>query len=157
VPPCLQEPPRLLGVQATGARPLVDAFAARRDLVPGPAKTLADSICVGHPRNWRKALACVRASAGAFVAVSDEAILEAERETGRRAGLFAEPAAAAALAGLRQAVAEGIVGKRESALAVLTGSGLKDVRSALRAGGAPIEMSPDDSALAEHLRAHPLG
>ena len=45
--------PRLLGVQAQGARPLVDAFAAGRDLVPGPAETLADSICVGHPRNWR--------------------------------------------------------------------------------------------------------
>ena len=49
--------PRLLGVQAAGARPLVDAFAAGRDLVPGPAETIADSICVGHPRNWRKALA----------------------------------------------------------------------------------------------------
>src|SRR5437867_283273 len=48
--------PRMLGVQAAGARPLVDAFEQRRDLEPGPAQTLADSICVGHPRNWRKAL-----------------------------------------------------------------------------------------------------
>ena len=129
--------PRLLGVQAAGARPLVDAFVGDRDLVPGPAETLADSICVGHPRNWRKALAVVRASKGAFVAVPDEAILEAERETGRRSGLFAEPAAAAAVAGLRQAVADGIVGRRESALVVLTGSGLKDVRAALRPGDRP--------------------
>ncbi len=57
--------PRLLGVQAQGARPLVDAFAAGRELVPGPAETLADSICVGHPRNWRKALAaCARVARG---------------------------------------------------------------------------------------------
>ena len=148
--------PRLLGVQAAGARPLVDAFAAGRDLVPGPAETLADSICVGHPRNWRKALAAVRASEGAFLAVPDDAILEAQREAGRRAGLFGEPAAAAALAGLKQAVADGVVGRRSSALAVLTGSGLKDVRAALRAGGAPIDLPPDDAALDEHLRERPL-
>jgi threonine synthase len=148
--------PRLLGVQAEGARPLVDAFAAGRDVVPGPAATMADSICVGHPRNWRKALARVRESGGAFVAVPDEAIVEAQRETGRRAGLFGEPAAAASLAGLRQAVAEGIVGRRQSALAVLTGSGLKDVRAALRAGGSPVELPPDDAALDDHLRERPL-
>lgn len=148
--------PRLLGVQAAGARPLVDAFATGRDLVPGPAQTIADSICVGHPRNWRKALAAVRASGGAFVAVPDEAIVEAQRETGRRAGLFGEPAAAAAVAGLRQAVREGIVGRRQSALAVLTGSGLKDVRAALRAAGAPTDLAPDDTALDDHLREHPL-
>jgi threonine synthase len=149
--------PRLLGVQASGARPLVDAFSAGRELVPGPAETLADSICVGHPRNWRKALARVRESDGELVAVPDEAILEAEREAGRRAGLFGEPAAAAALAGLRQAVADGIVARRESALVVLTGSGLKDVRAALRAGGQPVDLSPEDAALDDHLRAHPLG
>jgi len=148
--------PRLLGVQAAGARPLVDAFASSGELRPGPAQTLADSICVGHPRNWRKALAAVRASDGAFVAVPDEAILEAERETGRRAGLFGEPAAAASVAGLRQAVGDGIVGARASALALLTGSGLKDVRAALRAGGAPVDLPADDAALASHLRDRPL-
>jgi threonine synthase len=148
--------PRLLGVQAEGAQPLVRAFRAESSLVPGPAETLADSICVGHPRNWRKALARVRQCRGEFVAVPDEAILEAQRETGRRAGLFGEPAAAAALAGLRQAAAEGIVGPRQSALAVLTGSGLKDVRAALRAAGKPVEMPPDDAALDGHLREHPL-
>ncbi len=100
----IRRAPRLLGVQAAGARPLVDAFATGGDLVPGPAQTFADSICVGHPRNWRKALAVVRASGGSFVAVPDEAIVEAQREIGRRSGLFGEPAAAAAVAGLRQAV-----------------------------------------------------
>ncbi len=148
--------PRLLGVQAEGARPLVEAFRAGCDLEPGKAETLADSICVGHPRNWRKALSRVRESRGAFVAVSDDAILEAQRETGRRSGLFGEPAAAAAVAGLRQAVADGIVGRRASALVLLTGSGLKDVRAALRAAGKPADMAPDDAALDAHLRDHPL-
>jgi threonine synthase len=148
--------PRMLGVQAQGARPLVDAFREGRELQPGPAETLADSICVGHPRNWRKALAAVRESGGSFVAVPDEAILEAMREAGRRAGVFGEPAGVAGLAGLRQAVAEGVVGRHESALTIVTGSGLKDVKSALRAGGEPVSLPPDDAALAEHLRERPL-
>ena len=148
--------PRMLGVQASGARPLVDAFRAGGDFKPGPASTLADSICVGHPRNGRKALAAVRESKGAFVAVTDEAILEAMREAGRRAGVFGEPAGVAGLAGLKLAVAEGIVGRRDSALAIVTGSGLKDVRSAIRAAGEPVAMAEDDGALAEHLAAYPV-
>jgi threonine synthase len=139
--------PRLLAVQAQGARPLVDAFEANRDLVPSGAKTIADSICVGHPRNWRKALRAVRESKGAFVAVSDDAILEAMREGGRRSGVFGEPAGIASLAGLRAAVAAGVVGRRDSALAVVTGSGLKDVKTAIRAAGEPARLPPDDVAL----------
>jgi len=148
--------PRMLGVQAEGARPLVDAFLSGGDLVPGRAETIADSICVGHPRNWRKALRAVRASGGALVAVPDETILEAMREAGRRAGVFGEPAGVAGLAGLRIAVEEGIVGGGDSALAVVTGSGLKDARTAMRAVGAPVDLPPDDGALAEHLQERPI-
>jgi threonine synthase len=148
--------PRMLGVQAQGARPLVDAFEADGDLVPGTAETIADSICVGHPRNWRKALRAVRASGGALVAVPDDAILEAMREAGRRAGVFGEPAGVAGLAGLRQAVRDGIIGRRQTALAVVTGSGLKDVRTAIRAAGAPFDLPPDDEALAAHLDERPI-
>jgi threonine synthase len=148
--------PRMLGVQAAGARPRVDAFETGADLVPGPAQTVADSICVGHPRNWRKALAAVRASGGAFVAVPDEAILEAMLEAGRRAGVFGEPAGVAGLAGLRQAVAEGIVPRRASALAVVTGSGLKDVRAAIRAAGEPVTLPPRDAELDAYLRDRPV-
>jgi threonine synthase len=148
--------PRLLGVQAEGARPLVEAFRTGRDLVPGHAETVADSICVGHPRNWRKALAAVRESNGALVAVPDGAILEAMAASGRLAGVFGEPAGVAGIAGIRLARSEGILGKTDSALVVMTGSGLKDTRTALRAAGLPVELPAEDEALAEHLRAHPL-
>jgi threonine synthase len=150
----LRRLPRLLGVQADGARPLHDAFHAGRDLVPGPAQTLADSICVGHPRNWRRALAVVRESGGTYVSVPDAAILEAMREVGRRAGLFGEPAGVAGFAGLRAARAAGVVGAKESALVVLTGSGLKDTKGAIRAGGAPTDLPPDDAAVDAYLRQH---
>jgi threonine synthase len=148
--------PRLLGVQAEGARPLVDAFRDGRDVVPGPARTLADSIAVGHPRNWRKALRAVRESGGAFVAVPDEAIVEAMRAAGRLAGVFGEPAGVAGLAGLEQAARDGLVGRRETALAVVTGSGLKDVKTAMGAVAAPVTLPPDDAALDEYLADRPL-
>ncbi|HEX6738243.1 MAG TPA: pyridoxal-phosphate dependent enzyme, partial [Vicinamibacteria bacterium] len=116
----------------------------------------ADSICVGHPRNWRKALRAVRESGGTFVAVPDAAILDALREAGRRAGVFGEPAGVAGLAGLRLAVEQGVVGRRQTALAVVTGSGLKDVRTALRAVGEPVTLRPDDRELAAYLKERPL-
>ena len=148
--------PRMLGVQAQGARPLVDAFEAGGDARPSPAKTVADSICVGHPRNARKALRAVRRSGGALVAVPDEAILDAMRAAGTRAGVFGEPAGVAGLAGLKAAVEAGIVGRRASALAVVTGSGLKDARTAMRAAGEPVTLPPRDEAVDEHLRSRPL-
>lgn len=148
--------PRMLGVQAQGARPLVDAFRENRDVVPGAAETVADSINVGHPRNWRKALRAVRESGGAFVAVSDDMILDAMRESGRRAGVFGEPAGVAGLAGLRRAVYEGIVSRKETALAVLTGGGLKDVKTAMRAAGEPVTLRPDDLDLEAYLKERPI-
>ena len=148
--------PRMLGVQAAGARPLVDAFERGGDLVPSGARTVADSICVGHPRNWRKALRAVRASGGALVAVPDEAILDAMRAAGQRAGLFGEPAGVAGLAGVRAAVEKGIVGARDSVLAVVTGSGLKDARTAMKAAGEPFTLAPTDDAVDAHLDERPL-
>jgi threonine synthase len=148
--------PRMLGVQAQGARPLVDAFEQGGDMTPSAAKTLADSICVGHPRNWRKALRAVRSSGGALLAVPDEAILDAMRAAGRRAGVFGEPAGVAGLAGVRAAVARGIIGGRDSVLAVVTGSGLKDARTAMTAAGQPVTLPPSDDAVDAHLAEHPL-
>jgi threonine synthase len=141
--------PSMLGVQAEGASAIVRAFRSKGDVVPSGADTVADSIAVGTPRNWRRALAWVRASRGSMVSVPDAAILEAMRETARLGAVFAEPAAAAAVAGLRRAVAEGIVPAGATALAVITGNGLKDVRAAMSAAGQPHDVRPDLAAVAD--------
>jgi threonine synthase len=139
--------PRMLGVQAAGAAPVYRAWHGGNDLVPTDADTLADSIAVGHPRNWRKAIAAVRESGGVFVTVADEEILEAMRLTARLGGTFGEPAAAAAVAGVGAAVRQGLIPRDARTLAVITGSGLKDVRSALRAVGAPLDVTPEMGSL----------
>jgi len=117
--------PRMLGVQAEGAAPITTAFRTGEAMRPIEPHTLADSIAVGVPRNWKKAVLAVAESGGAMINVSDEEILEAMRSTGRLTGIFAEPAAATAVAGLRRAVADGTVGRRASVVAVITWNGLK--------------------------------
>lgn len=148
--------PRMLGVQAAGAAPVTEAFRSGTALQPIVPETIADSIAVGVPRNWQKALMAIRESRGTMINVTDDEILDAMRYTGKLAGVFAEPAAAAAVAGLKRAVGEGIVFKRSSAVAIITGSGLKDIHAAQKAVSEPFEVSPDGGGLEEILRRQGL-
>ena len=148
--------PRMLGVQAEGAAPITTAFRTGEPMRPIEPHTLADSIAVGVPRNWKKALFAVAESGGAMINVSDEEILEAMRSTGRLTGIFAEPAAATSVAGLRRAVADGTIGRRASVVAVITGNGLKDVQSARSAVAQPFEIAPDGDGLPDILRRQEL-
>jgi len=108
--------PRLIGVQASGSAPLVDAWERgidAMDLQPVDVNTIADSIGAGLPRDRIKALRAVRESDGAFVRVTDDEILAAIPALARGCGVFAEPAAAAAFAGLVVAVDRGLVRPEE--------------------------------------------
>jgi threonine synthase len=129
--------PRVLAVQAEGASALARAWAAgnrgqspKGEPVRGEAKTIADSIAVGAPRNWRKALRAVHASDGTILAVEDGAILDAAKDFAAATGVFAEPTAAAAYAGVLEARAQGWLGAKDRVLVVVTGNGLKDVAGA---------------------------
>lgn len=127
--------PRVWAVQAEGSSAIARALASGR-IEPRPSSTIADSISVDAPRNGPFALAKLRAHSGSAVVVSDEEILEAQRLGSSRAGLFAEPSSACALAGFLKARPEIRAG--ETAVVMLTGSGLKDVKGAARAVGATI-------------------
>ncbi len=146
--------PRLLGVQAEGAKPMMEAFYAGTDLIPSPTDTIADSIAVGTPRNWRRAIQQIKQSSGEMIAVSDEEILEAMRTTARMGGVFGEPAGVASAAGLKKALAQNIIKSHESALVVITGNGLKDIQSARQAAGEPLSVAPSLDALAYALSSH---
>ena len=91
---------------------------------------------------------------GAGVVVSDEAIVEAIGELASTTGVFAEPAGAAALAGLRAALAEGLVRADESVVLLVTGTGLKDVPAAARGVRLPDPVVPEIGAVVDCLRVH---
>ncbi|HJX37461.1 MAG TPA: threonine synthase [Anaerolineae bacterium] len=140
--------PQLVGVQAEGAAPLVRAWEeGSEEIVPLVPHTLADSISVGQPRDRVKALRAVRETGGQYVAVSDEEILEAMRILGREAAVFAEPAGATGFAGLRKLALQGEIDPQERIVVLVTGNGLKDVDSAIRATGQPELIEPTMSAL----------
>jgi threonine synthase len=145
--------PRFLGVQAEGAAPITTSFRDSADLVPIDPHSVADSIAVGVPRNWKKAVNAVKESGGTMINVSDGEILDAISYTGRLTGIFAEPAASTAVAGLRAAVQQGVVAAGSTAVAMVTGSGLKDVQSARGAVGQPFDLAPSGDGLEDILRS----
>ena len=109
--------------------------------------TLADSIAVGVPRNADKALMAIRESNGLVVNVSDQEILEAQKLLGRTCGVFGEPAGVTGTAGVRKLCEQGILGKDDTVVSVVTGNGLKDVANAIKAAGEPISIPGTMEAL----------
>ncbi|MFN8499738.1 MAG: threonine synthase [Anaerolineae bacterium] len=148
--------PQLVGVQAAGSDPLVTAWERGTEtIVPVAAHTVADSICVGIPRDGLKALRAVRESGGRFMRVSDDAILAAIPRLAQEAGVFVEPAASTAYAGLLALAASGELDPDETVVVIATGNGLKDVAAAMRAVGAATQIEPTLAGLAAALAGKP--
>jgi threonine synthase len=157
--------PRLLAVQAAGAAPFhasyVDGFRQRARVTPD---TVATAIRIGDPASFDRAVDAIRATDGAVVAVSDEAILDAKALIDA-AGVGCEPASAASVAGVREAVRTGVIPRDSTVVAVLTGHVLKDpavttwyhqeADPSPRFRNAPVEVEPSVEAV-EHVLAAAL-
>jgi threonine synthase len=149
----LERAPRLLAVQPAGSNALVRALTSGAETVeplPGAA-SVADSLVVESPRAARLALRRIHESGGAAVAVDDEAIVVAIARLAATTGVFAEPAAAAALAGLDAALERSLVDRDERVVLLITGSGLKDVPAAARSIAIPQPVEPTLEAVIEQL------
>lgn len=136
--------PKITGVQAEGSSPIYRAIIENSERVTfSPADTIADSISVGAPRNWAKALRAIRKSGGTAVTVSDSEILSAIPELARSSGVFGEPAGVTGFAGFRKMAMAGETGPDETIAVVVTGNGLKDIESAKRSVGQAFSCAPD--------------
>jgi len=125
--------PEVVCVQAEGSAALTRALEAGGFGVPEAAHTIADSISVDVPRGGLYALGRLQKHRGRCVMVSDEAIVSAQRRLSSFSGLFAEPAASAAFAGLLADRDAGRgPGKKDRAVVLLTGNGLKDIATAMK-------------------------
>lgn len=118
--------PRLAAVQAEGAAPFAlafrDGFTRRHRVEP---HTVATAINIGNPLSYERAARAIRDTKGVVTTVADDEILEAKAVVDA-AGIGCEPASAAAIAGARRLIREGVIGPRERVVAVLTGHVLKD-------------------------------
>jgi threonine synthase len=119
--------PRMVAVQAEGCAPVVRAFEQGAEFCDfwTNAHTLASGLRV--PKSFADALILkdLRESRGTAVAVSDAAILEAQRKLGRMEGIFPAPEGAATLAALERLLQQNWIQPDERIVLFNTGSGLK--------------------------------
>ena len=133
-----QGTPRMMGFQAAGAAPIVQGAP-----VANPT-TVASAIRIGNPASWQNAETARDQSGGVIDAVTDEEIMEAYQLLATQEGIFCEPASAASCAGLLKMHRQGLDLKDQSAVCVITGSGLKDPEVAEAYSKAqPIEITAD--------------
>jgi threonine synthase len=142
--------PIMRGFQAEGAAPLVTG-----EPFPDP-ETKATAIRIGNPASWKLAEAARDESGGRFAAVSDDQILDAQRQLAARDGVFVEPASAAGIAGLLQDLASGESYAGLTVVVTVTGHGLKDIATALEGFGELVD-TVVDADLDATARAAGLG
>ena len=121
------EMPRLVGTQAKGCDPIVEAFRdGLMEVRPsGKFSTVALDICMRNPSCGFMALQALRQSGGLALSVSDDRIIRAVGLLARMEGVFAEPASATTIAVLEELVKRGVIGRDDSVVCVITGMGLK--------------------------------
>ncbi|MCW2973552.1 MAG: Threonine synthase [Thermoleophilia bacterium] len=140
--------PRLLGVQAAGAAPLVDGHDIERP------ETLATAIRIGRPARGDQALAAVADSRGQLRKRTDEQLVEAYALLAKDAGIFCEPASAISVAGLIDAIHDGTIARGSRVVCVLTGHGLKDPDTAATIVQPTIACGPSAAAIAAVIDAN---
>ncbi|UZE92278.1 MAG: threonine synthase [Methanosarcinales archaeon] len=145
----IDEIPKMTGIQAEKAAPIVDAFKKdAKEIVPvSKPETVATAIRIGDPVNAPKALRAIRNSGGVAEIVSDDEIVQAQKDLARLEGIGVEPASAASVAGLRKLIEQGTIDKDERIVCVTTGHLLKDPEEVMRVCDKPIEVEANIKAI----------
>jgi len=126
----IERMPRLLGVQPEGCNPVVRAFRRNaRTVEPVTSvETIATGVMLEDPGlDGAETLRAVRETRGAMLDVPDEEIIDAMRLLARQEGIFAEPSGALSVAGVIVARERGILDSGDRVVALITGSGFKDI------------------------------
>ncbi|QMV17417.1 threonine synthase [Granulicella sp. 5B5] len=160
----IRRTPKISVIQAQGANPLYRSIQENggTSLSPVTAETRATAIRIGNPASWKKAVRVIASTGGWVEQVSEREIAIAKAEVGAE-GIGCEPASAVTLAGLKKLVADGRVGREETAVLLLTGHTLKDSqytidfhRGELLNKAELAEMSATEAAHYNQLRREPL-
>ncbi len=124
----IEKMPVVVAVQSEGSDNLTRNID-KDDFEMKPSNTIADSISVDIPRNFYMAKQFIEKYKGEYLTVSDEEIIKASAKLSRNTGIFAEPAAATAFAGILSYFEKGKIKENSNNVVLLTGSGLKDLKS----------------------------
>ena len=141
--------PVMLGYQAAGSAPFIAGHPIE---LP---ETIATAIRIGNPQSWDLAWAAVRESGGEFKSMTDEEILEVQRELAEQEGIFCEPASAIALGGALRDIESGRIRAGSIVTCTLTGHGLKDPDTAIKqSAGGVIEVAAESDAVKRAILDH---
>ena len=146
--------PRMTGIQAVGAKPVVNAINdGNAEITPAEhPETIASAIRIGNPVNAAKALNAIRSTGGLAESVTDDEITEAQLDLARVEGIGVEPASAASIAGLKKLVEQGAIERDERIVCITTGHLLKDQERAIEICEPPIEVEADVEVLRKLLK-----
>ncbi len=124
----------MMGVQIEGYATVVDQLQSGKvdERSVEKVKTVATDLTMKKPTHGDLAICSIRESKGSGVKVNDLEIFDAMALLARTEGIFAEPAAASTIAGLKKLIDLGHVDKNEEVVCVVTGAGLKDPSTARR-------------------------
>jgi threonine synthase len=145
--------PILVAVQADGSNNLINNLTSNL-FVAKPSETIADSISVDVPRCFHMTASFMEKYQGESVSVSDAEILEASVQLSHLTGIFSEPAAAAAYAGLLKYQGKSLIPARSKNVVLLTGSGLKDLSAVQSSIHMPDPVEPRIQAVETIIGKH---
>jgi len=134
--------PTVVAVQAEGSPNLINNIDLKQ-FFSSPSHTIADSISVDIPRNFYMAVSFLKEYHGEWILVNDEEIVKASGELSRTTGIFSEPAAIAAYAGMLKYRSMGKIPTGSKNVILLTGSGLKDLAAVRSFIHIPEAFEPD--------------
>jgi len=145
--------PQMIGIQAEGAAPIARAIKEGSNIIlpVDHPETVASAIRIGAPLSWKKAIRAIRESKGTAETVTDQEILEAQRMLARHEGLFAEPASASSIAGLKKLLNQKRIDKNETIVCVVTGHGLKDPDIVMQTCKKPVEIEAEIRPISDYL------
>jgi threonine synthase len=146
--------PKMTGIQAEGAKPIVTAFKEdKAEIIPeDKPETIASAIRIGNPVNAAKALHAIRDSGGVAESVTDDEITEAQLMLARQEGIGVEPASAASIAGLKKLIQMDEIERGERIVCITTGHLLKDPERVIKICEAPKEMEADVDVVRKMLK-----
>lgn len=118
--------PKIAVIQAEGANPFYQYYKGGfKEFKSMKADTLATAIKIGNPVSWRKLEKVMKWCKGVVEQVSEQEIIDAKAIVDA-AGIGAEPASCATVAGIKKLKEKGVIKEGESVVGILTGNVLKD-------------------------------
>jgi threonine synthase len=145
--------PKIIGVQAQGANPIVIAFEQQQKEAGyfSSIDTIASAVGIGAPLDDRKALDAIYKTNGVALAVDDHHILLAQRDMSHIASVFTEPSGAIPVAALPELLRRKVISPDDTVVCVATGIGLKDPKSATILFSELPSLDPDIDEIERYL------